>query len=62
MSQKVSEEGGRPIKLAVFPKSRKAIQTSDHFIFLDKMLNSEKVELDDDWVVNLYSNVVNEKI
>jgi len=62
MSQKVSEEGGRPIKLAVFPKSRKAIQTSDHFIFLDKMLNPRKVRLDNNWVVDLYSKVINEEI
>ncbi len=62
LHQLVSKEGGRPSKIAVFPKSRRAIQGSEYFIFLDRTIQSEKVNsFNKDWPANVYCDVVNNR-
>ncbi len=54
LHKKVSDEGGRPSRVALFPKSRRAVLCSEYFIFLDKMRESDEEELEDDWAEELY--------
>jgi hypothetical protein len=62
IAQRISDEGGKPVRLAVFPKSKRAIYSSEYLIFLDRVLSSEKVELSgNDWAVEVYCDVINNR-
>ena len=61
LHRKVSDEGGIPYRIALFPKSRRAVTCSEYFIFLDSLKTFQGINLDDDWAENLYIDVVKEK-
>jgi len=59
MSKLVRKEGGFPIRLALFPKSRMAIKNSDYVLFLDKIFESRLVNTKQvGWVENCYKKVL----
>lgn len=61
LGEKIKEEGGRVVKIALFPKSKRAIQHSDFFIFLDKLISSNTVQLKkNSWGEELFIKIINE--
>lgn len=57
MAKMVKEHGGRPIKVAVFPKSRLAIKNSDYIFFIDKLIKSSDINISNkNYYVDLYKN------
>lgn len=59
MAKLVKKEGGIPIKLALFPKNKLAVQRADYVLFLDKLIRSDLMELDDNWIDHYYKNILN---
>lgn len=59
LGDKVRAEGGDPIKFALFPKSKRAIQHSDYFLFLDKFIRSNAIQFKENWLEELFVKVVN---
>jgi len=62
LSEKVIAEGGNPLKIALFPKSKRAIQHSDYFLFLDKFIASNTIQFKKNWPEELFVKVVNNDI
>lgn len=55
----VKKEGGKPIKVALFPKSRTGIKNSDYIVFLDRILKSKDVDISSDkWYDLLYKKIL----
>ena len=55
VSKLVEDEGGVPIKLALYPRSRKAVLESDYFLFLDQIIETKPSDyLEDNWAQILY--------
>lgn len=55
----VRQEEGEPTRLALFPKSRMGIQNSDYVLFLDKILESDKMSLErPEWPEFYYREVL----
>jgi len=60
MAELVKKEGGQPEKLAVYPKSKLAVESSDYCLFADKVLKSSDIDLNDnDWVRKKYKEIFN---
>jgi len=62
LGEKVIAEGGNPLKIALFPKSKRAIQHSDSFLFLDKFITSNNIQFKENWLEELFVKVVNNDI
>lgn len=60
LEKKVMREGGQPLKIALFPKSKRAIQHSDYIIFLDKVIPSKNIQFKKNWAEDLFIKIVNE--
>ncbi len=58
LHRKVSDEGGLPIRVALFPKSRRSVTSSEYFIFLDRLLRSQNIDLCNEWAERLYVDTV----
>ena len=58
MAELVKSEGGHPEKLAVYPKSKLAIENSNYCLFADKILRSPEIDLDNnDWARLTYKKI-----
>jgi hypothetical protein len=44
LSDKVADEGGLPVKIALFPKSKNAILNADYSLMMDKFLLMEEID------------------
>ena len=62
LGRKVIKEGGKPLKIALFPKSKRAIQHSDYILFLDKLIPSKNIQFKKNWAVDLFIKIVNNKM
>ena len=60
LEKKVMREGGQPLKIALFPKSKRAIQRSDYILFLDKVIPSKNIQFKKNWAEDLFIKIVNE--
>lgn len=59
LAKMVEKEGGFPIKVALFPKSRLALQNADYVVFLDKLIKSSAINsFDSQWFVKLYKEIL----
>jgi len=59
MDAKVADEQGTPIKIALFPKSQIAIQSSDYYIFLDKIKNLSDTNFSTPyWAEQIYKEII----
>jgi hypothetical protein len=59
MSNLVIKNGGIPIKLAIFPKSKLAIEKSDYIFLLDRIFKSDKMKLENNWVETYFKKILN---
>jgi hypothetical protein len=59
VSSLVWQEGGIPIKLGLFPKNRhRAVANADLVLFLDRVLNAQKIDTVLGWANQLYLSVL----
>ena len=62
MSKIVKKEGGIPIRLALFPKSRFSVENSEYILFIDEILESSSIDLSKkDWLKDTYKKILLEK-
>jgi hypothetical protein len=61
LEKKVMKEGGQPLKIALFPKSKRAVQHSDYILFLDKLIPSKNIQFKKNWAENLFIKIVNDE-
>jgi phage anti-repressor protein len=61
LEKKVMREGGQPLKIALFPKSKRAIQHSDYILFLDKLIPSKNIQFKKKWAEDLFIKIVNDE-
>ena len=61
LHRKVSDEGGIPYRVALFPKSRRDVTSSEYFIFLDSLKRFQGMDLDDNWAEDLYIDIARER-
>ena len=55
MAKLVKNQGGHPIKVAIFPKSRLGIKNSDYIFFLDRLIKSSEIDTSkNDYYLKLY--------
>ena len=58
----VRKEGGKPIKLGLFPKNKQAIKAADYILLLDKIFKSDKMNLSDpNWAEIYYKKILSKK-
>lgn len=63
VSEMILCEGGNPIRLAVWAKSKLSITNSEYFIFLDNLIKTRDACITDPkWCVNLYKKIAFSKI
>lgn len=62
LKKKIKNKGGRPYGIAVFPKSKRSIKNSKYFYFLDKLIETRKVNFSNNWQERLFIKVVNQQI
>jgi len=63
MKESLSREGARPSVFAVYPKSVSAFDKSDFFLFLDKIIARERLDMDKEgWETDLFRDIVNDGI
>jgi hypothetical protein len=53
----VRKEGGKPIKIAVFPKSTLAVKSSDYIAVIDKIIKIKNIKIKRDWELGLYNQI-----
>ncbi len=52
-------EGGSPIRIAVWPKSKLGVINSEYVIFLDKMIKTREIDINDqNLFINLYEKII----
>lgn len=62
ISEKVKVEGGNPFRVALFPKSKRAINNCEYCYFIDKIIESKNIDTSDpNWPINTFVKVVNDK-
>jgi hypothetical protein len=61
LKEKVVREGGCPLSIALFPKSKRAIQNSDYILFLDKFIPSKNIHFSKNWQEKLFIKIANNK-
>lgn len=54
MASLVKEEGGVPIRLSVFPKSRYAIQNSEYSLLFDKIIDNATIDFNSKYWAEMY--------
>jgi len=60
MADLVRDNGGVPVRLGLFPKSKHAIRGSEYVLFLDRILGSADMDLSgEDWPIRYYKEVLN---
>ncbi|MDD5551645.1 MAG: hypothetical protein PHI88_00560 [Candidatus Pacebacteria bacterium] len=59
LERKVKKRGGKPIKIALFPKSKRAIKHSNYILFLDKIIPSKNIIFRKNWEEELFIKVIN---
>ncbi len=59
LKEKVEREGGHPLSVALFPKSKRAIQNSDYILFLDKFIPSKNIRFKKNWQEDLFIKTIN---
>ncbi len=58
-AEAIKKEGGNPIKVALFPKSKMAVKKADYIVFLDKVLKASEVDVSSPrWYDVLYKKVL----
>lgn len=58
----VLHEGGKPTKLGLFPKNRKAIKSSDYVLLLDRIFKSDTMDLSDlNWAETYYKKILSKQ-
>jgi hypothetical protein len=63
MKESLSREGARPSVLAVFPKSVSAVAKSDFFLYLDKIIDRARLDMNrEGWETDLFRDIVNNEI
>jgi hypothetical protein len=62
LKEKIIQEGGHPLSIALFPKSKRAIQHSDYILFLDKFIKSKNICFKENWQEDLFIKVINNEI
>ena len=62
LKEKIIQEGGYPLSIALFPKSKRAIQHSDYILFLDKFIKSKNICFKENWQEDLFIKVINNEI
>lgn len=55
----VKDNGGEPIKLALFPKSRTAIKNADYVMILDRVFKSDNLKLNKNWTNMYFKEILN---
>ncbi len=59
MADLVRDKGGIPIRFGLFPKSRCAVEKSEHVLFLDRVFESNSMNLsDENWPMRYYKEVL----
>ena len=61
LKEKVIKEGGDPTTIALFPKSKRAIQNSDYILFLDRFIPSKNIHFKKNWQEDLFIKTINEE-
>jgi hypothetical protein len=61
LGKKVAKEEGQLLKIALFPKSKRAIQRSDYILFLDKLIPSKNIQFKENWAEDLFVKIVNDE-
>jgi len=55
----VLNEGGRPSRLALFPKSKLSVVNPEYVLFVDKVLKSDTLDLSNThWITDTYKEVL----
>lgn len=62
LGEKVKKEGGKVLKLALFPKSGRAVRHSDYILFLDKWVRSKAIQFKKNWAEDLFIKIVNNEM
>jgi len=63
ISEMISCEGGNPIRLAVWTKSKLSVAGSEYILFLDKIVRTKDVRITDPkWCLDLYKKIAFGKI
>ncbi|MDP2944268.1 MAG: phosphoribosyltransferase [bacterium] len=58
VSEMISREGGTPIRMAVWPKSKLGLANFEYIVFLDKIIKTQSVQaVNPDWCINLYEKI-----
>lgn len=58
MAKLIRKQGGEPVRVAIFPKSRLAIKNSDFVFFVDKLFESSKINIaDPEYYSSLYKEI-----
>ena len=57
VSKSITNNGGLPIKVGLFPKNRAVIKKLDHFVFGDKVFKSQDAKNGKDWYLQQYKEV-----
>lgn len=55
----VSNQGGIPITLGVFPKSLYSLSSAEYVVFLDQVVATCDIERNQDWIIKLYKKFLN---
>jgi len=59
MADLVRNVGGIPVRFGLFPKSRCAVKGSEYVLFLDRVLESDGMNLgDENWPIRYYKEVL----
>ena len=61
LRKKIKRERGLPLTIALFPKSRRAIQNSDYVLFLDKFIRSKNICFKKNWQEDLFIKIINDE-
>ncbi|MEA2097590.1 MAG: hypothetical protein U9P70_00740 [Patescibacteria group bacterium] len=57
----VKKEGGKPVRLALFPKNKVAVKNSEYILFLDRIIKSDTINLRKNWAEKLYKKIMSIK-
>lgn len=54
----VQREGGKPIKIAVFPKSTLAVKLADYVVLLDRIIKTSSLKIEKGWEFKIYNQIM----
>ncbi len=58
----VRDEGGMPHRIALFPKSREGVRSSEAILFLDEFVDSVEIAESSDWAEILFKQIIQRKV